>query len=448
MSKMKNTKKANAVAEERMAMIAPLLSPGLDKDSVRRLRECIAEANQVSQRSLDRYLQAYHREGFAGLLPKGKNPEAVYKIPPDIVEAAIQLRRELPSRSIPTIIEILELEGKVEPGFLKRTTLQDALQRNGYSAGMMKIYRDPTYGSQRFQRLHRNDLWQGDIKYGPVLKINGLTTPTYLSCLIDDATRMILHGEFYANMTEAIVEDTLHQAIVKYGAPQRLYFDNGSQYRTHWMKRACSLLGIKLVYAKPRNPQGKGKQERFNETVDQFLAECTLESISSVKELNEKFRAWLSQCYTKAHHSALGTTPEIAYKSDSMPLRFIEQELLARAFLHCETRKVDKSGCISFAGKKYDLGIKFAGRVVDVVFDPANIAVLTVEVQGELPFSVREIQVGEHVRPRPERPQASAQADSSRLLTAVTKKYKANTVERRRAISYSSEIDKERDGDV
>lgn len=446
MSKMKNSKKANATAETRMAIIAPLLAPGLDKDTVRKLREGIAETHHVSQRSLDRYLRAYHTEGFAGLLPEGKNPNMKYRIPQEIVDAAIQLRRELPSRSIPTIIEILEMEGKVEPGFLKRTTLQDALQRNGYSSGMMKIYRDPTYGSQRFQRLHRNDLWQGDIKYGPTLKINGLTTPTYLSCLIDDATRMILHGEFYSNMTESIVEDTLHQAIVKYGAPKRLYFDNGSQYRTHWMKCACTLLGIKLVYARPRNPQGKGKQERFNETVDQFIAECSLEEIPTLKDLNEKFQAWLNQCYTKATHSALGTTPEIAYKSDSMPLRFIEQDLLARAFLHCETRKADKSGCISFGGKRYDLGVKYVGRVVDVVYDPANTNTLTIEVEGEMPFLVREVQIGEHVRPRPQRPEASVEVDHSRLLTAVTKKYKANTVERRRAISYSSEIEKKEKG--
>lgn len=446
MSKMKDSKKANETAEARMAIIAPLLSPGLDKETVRKLREEIAETNSLSQRTLDRYLQAYHREGFTGLLPEGKNPEARYKIPPEIVEAAIQLRRELPSRSIPTIIDILEMEGKVEEGFLKRTTLQDALQREGYSAGMMKIYRDPTYGSQRFQRLHRNDLWQGDIKYGPTLKMNGLSTPTYLSCLIDDATRMILHGEFYTNMTESIVEDTLHKAIVKYGAPKRLYFDNGSQYRTHWMKRACALLGIKLVYARPRNPQGKGKQERFNETADQFLAECSLEEITSLKDLNEKFQAWLSVCYTKATHSAIGTTPEIAYKSDSMPQRFIEQELLARAFLHCETRKADKSGCISFGGKRYDLGVKFAGRVVDVVYDPANTEILTIEVQGEMPFVVRQVQVGEHVLPRPERPDPSVKVDNSRLLTAVAQKYKANTVERRRAISYSSELEKDEKG--
>lgn len=443
MSQMKDSKKANEIAEERMALIAPLLAPGLDKETVRKLRETIAENNKVSQRSLDRYLRSYHTEGFSGLLPNGRNPEANYKIPPDIVEAAIQLRRELPSRSIPTIIEILEMEGRVEVGFLKRTTLQDALQRAGYSASQMKIYRDPTYGSQRFQRLHRNDLWQGDIKYGPALTINKLAVPTYFSCLLDDATRMIVHGEFYDNMTESIVEDTLRKAVTKYGIPKRIYFDNGSQYRTHWMKRTCKLLGIKLLYARPRNPQGKGKQERFNGTLDQFIAETTLDNIQSLTELNEKFRAWLDTCYTKACHSAIGTAPEIAYRSDSMPLRFIEQDLFSRAFLHCESRKADKSGCISFGGKKYDLGIQYAGQTVDVVFDPANTETLTIEAQGNTPFTVRELQVGEHVKLRPERPDASVKADHSRLLDAASKQYKANTVERHRAISYSSEIRKE-----
>ena len=68
-------------------------------------------------------MKAYSDNGFEGLMPAGKNPGAVYKIPDSLLDEAVALRRELPSRSIPTIIQILELEGKAEPGFLKRTTL-------------------------------------------------------------------------------------------------------------------------------------------------------------------------------------------------------------------------------------------------------------------------------------------------------------------------------------
>ena len=41
MSEMKNSKKAHETAEARMALIAPLLAPGLDKETVRKLREGI-----------------------------------------------------------------------------------------------------------------------------------------------------------------------------------------------------------------------------------------------------------------------------------------------------------------------------------------------------------------------------------------------------------------------
>ena len=161
---MKDQKLATEIAEDRMALIAPLLSQNMDKDAVKAIRTEICERNQISSRTLERYLSAYLNGGFEALKPQSRRAESKFKIPQELLDEAIQLRRELPSRSIPTIIQILELEGKAAPGFLKRTTLQDALSRAGYSSSMMKIYNDKGYGSQRFQRIHRNDLWQGDIK--------------------------------------------------------------------------------------------------------------------------------------------------------------------------------------------------------------------------------------------------------------------------------------------
>ena len=440
---MKDKNKAKAIADERMRLIAPLLSPALDCAQIKQMKEELSKANGISQRTLERYCKQYLEGGYEGLMPSGKQT-TTFKIPEEIVQEAIQLRRELPSRSIPTIIRILEAEGKVAPGFLKRTTLQDALARAGYSASMMKIYQDNGYASQRFQRVHRHDLWQGDIKYGPTLMIAGKPTPTYFSCLLDDATRYILHAEFYASMEQFVVEDTLHKAIMKYGIPRRLYFDNGSQYKNQWMKRACGILGIRLIYAKPRNPQGKGKQERFNHTLDAFLEEISLCLPGSVEELNVKFNAWLSECYHSVVHSALGTTPEIAFKSDSMPPHFLDSAVLARAFLHSEQRKADKSGCISFGGNKYDLGVRFAGRTVDVVYDPANVEMLTIEVKGELPFPVHKLQIGEHVAPRPARMKPERiETNHSRLLDAAVKASQKKELSRVRAISYTAETGKD-----
>ena len=440
---MKDKKKAKEIAEERMRLIAPLLAPDLDCAKMKCLKEEISKTSGVSVRTLERYCKVYFEVGYEGLQPAGKsNPP--YKIPQELVQEAIQLRKELPSRSIPTIIHILEAEGKAAPGFLKRTTLQEALARAGYSASMMRVYQDTGYASKRFQRVHRHDLWQGDIKYGPTLLIAGKPTPTYMSCLIDDATRYILHAEFYSTMEQSIVEDTLHKAVEKYGVPRRIYFDNGSQYKNHWMKRACGLMGIRLLYAKPRNPQGKGKQERFNHTVDSFIDEISLALPDSIEELNMKFNAWLSECYISKVHSALGTTPEIAFKSDSMPPHFIDSSVLARAFLHCEQRKADKSGCISFQGDKYDIGVRYAGKQVDVVYDPANAEILTIEVAGELPFRAHKLSIREHVAQKDKLVAAErVEVDHSRLLDAAVKAKQKKDLTRIRAISYTVENAKE-----
>ena len=134
---MKDQKLATEIAEERMTLIAPLLSQNLDKDSVRLIRAEICERNQISQRTLERYLTSYLKGGFDALKPQSRSAECKYKIPQELLDEAIRLRRELPSRSVPTIIKILELEGKAEPGFLKRTTLQDALSRAGYSSAIV-----------------------------------------------------------------------------------------------------------------------------------------------------------------------------------------------------------------------------------------------------------------------------------------------------------------------
>ena len=56
---MKDKKLATEVAEERMSMIAPLLSQYMDGGQVAQIRQEICERNQISQRTLERYLSAY-----------------------------------------------------------------------------------------------------------------------------------------------------------------------------------------------------------------------------------------------------------------------------------------------------------------------------------------------------------------------------------------------------
>ena len=91
----------------------------------------------------------------------------------------------------------------------------------------------------------------------------GSMKQVYLVSFIDDATRHVLHGAFYPTLDHVIVEDCFRMAIQKWGLPQAVFFDNGKQYRTKWMTRACSRLGIRLLYARPYAAEAKGYVKTF-----------------------------------------------------------------------------------------------------------------------------------------------------------------------------------------
>lgn len=154
------------------------------------------------------------------------------------------------------------------------------------------------------------------------------------------------------------------------------------------------------------------------------------------------FWVWLEECYQRKPHSGLpdNICPETAYRSDRKALKFLDPDIIANAFLHCEERKVDKAGCISFAGKKYEVGLNFIGCKVDVIYDPADISELTIEYEGHQPFQVKELIIGERSAKRPKLPEhmQKVTADSSRLLKAAAKKNQERKESHLPVVSYRS----------
>jgi len=437
-----NIARQEEIALERYRVISPILTAleeNTDSAAIGLLKSEACGQAGISRKTLSRWLSRYAKDGFDGLKYQGASGEPKRIIPGELVKEAILLRMEVPSRSVPQIIEILEMEGKAPAGLLKRSTLQDRLREEGYSSAQMKMYQKPGIAARRFARAERGDMWQSDIKFS-YLKVGGKRTQVYFVAFIDDATRYIVHGEFYDTLDQGIVEDCLRKAILKEGVPRRLLFDNGKQFRTKWMERACALLDVKLIFTAPYSPESKGKIERFNRTLDSFLAEASLESFPGLWAINNLLDVWLAECYHNKEHSGLGTSPEIAYKSSRTPLRFPPEETVARAFLRVERRKVDKSGCISFGGKKYEVGVIYIGRTVDVVYDLADTTVLTVEDKHfGTSFQIKEIVIGAHTGPRPKLPQSMqpAKPDGSRLLLEKQKSYDNRQLSAKRAISYA-----------
>jgi transposase InsO family protein len=264
---MSRRKEPENAASEKFQIIAPLLDESLDREKFIGLKKEIASKYGISERSVGRYYTAYKESGFDGLKPSPRQRTAS-KLPdnyPDIVSAAITLRKESAHRSVRDIIKILELEGTVPAGSISRSTLQRHLQEAGFGAKQYKKYTTKGTAARRFQKQHRCVMWQGDIKYGPHLPIgpNGKMTQIYLVVWIDDFSRFITCAKFYDNQRVGIIEDSLRDAVMKYGVPESAYLDNGSQYRSEWLKTACAKIGVKLVFTKPYSPEAKGYVKTF-----------------------------------------------------------------------------------------------------------------------------------------------------------------------------------------
>jgi transposase InsO family protein len=440
---MENNRTNEVIAFERYKIISPILTAmeqNADKGKIGFLKSEACGLAGISRKTLTRWLDRYAQNGLGGLKYQPGTDVSKKLISGDLVKEAILLRREVPTRSITQIIEILEMEGKAPKGFLKRSTLQDRLREAGYSAAQMKLYQQPGIAARRFARLERNDMWQADIKHCGYIKYGGKPIELYFVGFIDDATRYIIHGEFYHDFGQIIVEDSLRKGILKSGLPRRVFFDNGKQFRNKWMERACAILDIKLIYARPYSPESSGKIERFNRTMDSFLAEAELKRPKSLSEINALFNVWLAECYHNKEHSGIENTPEMAYISSKTPLRFMPADTVAKAFLRLEQRKVDKSGCISFKGKKYEVGLVYIGRTVDIVYDSADLSTLTVE-DNKLgtSFRINELVIGIHTGPRPKLPahMTDIQPTTSRLLDEKQKLYDKRRLSAARAISYA-----------
>ena len=253
------------IALERFQMISDLLKDDIDQAKMVQLKKKIAADNNISVRTIERYYKAFREKGFSGLCPASKKgrtaglPEGY----DDLIQEAIALRREVPSRSVPLIIYTLEAEGKAPPGLLKKSTVQKKLAEAGFSKKQMTKYKQDldSISSRRFCKPHRMMLVQADIKYGTGIMVteNGVKKTLYLSTLIDDHSRFILCSEWYESQNEFAVTDVFRKAILKYGVFDEAYTDNGSVYIAEQLRTSCAKVGIRLRRAKPRSGKSKGK---------------------------------------------------------------------------------------------------------------------------------------------------------------------------------------------
>jgi putative transposase len=342
---------------------------------------------RVSRNTLDRWIRAHREGGFDALVPAPRR--VADRTPERLLALAIALRREQPARTAAQIERILvEAEGSAPTA---RT-----IQRHLAAAGLAWKGGQVARALGRFEAEFCNELWTGDALHGPL--IDGRRA--ILFCFIDDHSRLLVGYRWAAREDVLNASRALRAGIAARGVPKAVYVDNGSPFVSGQLLRACAVLGIRLIHSRPGRPEGRGKIERVFRTVrQQLLGELEERPPASLDELNRGFQAWVESVYHRRAHSQTGQTPLERFLAAGAPTLPSERSL-REAFRWSESRTVSKTGTVGMHGNSYELDPGLAGRRVELVFDPLELADVEVRLDGLHAGMAVPLKIKRHVHPR------------------------------------------------
>ena len=179
------------------------------------------------------------------------------------------------------------------------------------------------------------------------------------------------------------------------GIPERLYTDHGSDFMSQHIEQVSVDLKFELIQSLPGQPQGRGKIERFFQTVTGFFISnqpgyapgaAKVEASLTVEELDKRFKKWLLEDYMQRIHSETGMAPKDRWESFAfLPRLPDDREQLDFLLLTiAKTRKVQRDG-IRFQGFRYfDINLSgYVGEEVTIRYDPRDLAEIFVYADNE-----------------------------------------------------------------
>lgn len=329
--------------------------------------------------TIEEWVYKYRRSKFGALQNRPRSDRGQNRtLEPEALAALLKLRAEYPTLTLKALTDELARRGVaglagVSASTLRRRLLQAGLDRRSLRAGA-GLAGGPT---KAFELPLPNLLWMADCMYGPTLKLEGgVAQRTFLFALIDDCSRLIVHGQFYPHERLEGFLDTLRQAVQHRGLPDKLYTDNGAAFVSQHLAIVCANLGIRLLHAKPYHAWSKGKIEKwFQGCQSQFLPTLLFEPVHSLDELNRRFWKWVETDYNQREHSALaGESPARRFARLGSSLRLLEPgSELERLFLMRVERRVRKDATFRLGSESWEVAAHLRGQVVTVHFDPITL---------------------------------------------------------------------------
>ena len=362
---------------------------------------------RYSRGTIDRWIHAYRRAGLKGLVPSPRSDTGAVRAHPELADEAAALRLELPSRSAAQIASILFHRHGIS---VSERTVRAQLRRAGLAREALGA-EPKVFG--RYEAARPNERWITDVLVGPFVpfprKAGSVRAKLFL--VVDDHSRLLVDGRFFAHENARACQDLLRRAITRRGVPDVLYADNGAPFKNAWIQRTTALLGIRLVHSKPYAPEGRGKQERLNRYIrETFLAEAIHRGIESLDELNDLFVAWAEGVCNTRVHAETKERPIDRYERTG-PHRQASPTALAEAFRWSVTRKVTRTATVPLEGNMYAVDPALVARRIELRYDPEDLSSLDVFYEGKPAGVAVPFVIGRHTHrkvPQAKRPEPEA----------------------------------------
>lgn len=384
------------IGEAADEQLTPAQRGRLVSEAARRVhRDAHGAPMRVTTRTIYRWLAAWRAGGFEALKPAARRDAGVPRTDAGIVELAVALRREAPARSAAHIAQIVARTRGVE---VSARTLQRIFADRGLDRARLEG-RHRAFG--RFEADACGELWTADGWDGPALaELSG--RHAQLFSFLDDRSRLICHGAFYADVGEWSFQRCLREAVRRRGLPVAIYIDNGAAQTSLQLKLICARLGVRIIHSKPYRPQGRGKKERHYRTIaEQFGVEIDIAGVDTLAQLNHYFAAWIEQVYHRRIHRGTGQAPLDRWMAGPSVLRATpDPDALREAFLWTVTRTVTATRSVSLHGNTYDVDPTLVGRRIELRYDPTDLTTIGVWHHDRPAGTAVPAEIRRHVDPK------------------------------------------------
>jgi transposase InsO family protein len=323
---------------------------------------------RIGGRSIYRWLKAFERDGFAGLVPaRHRATPASLVLPAPMLDFLASQKKADRRASLPELIRRARELGVVSPGQrVDRTTVWRTARRRGIETRRGRVCR--TRDTRRFAYPHRLDMVLCDGKH---FRAGAQRRKRVALVFLDDATRYGLHAVVGPSESAALFLRGLYETICRHGLMTACYLDRGPGFIALDTLAVAVRLDVRIIHGAAGYPQGHGKVEKFH----QRTWAAVLRGLDRRPEVDPdcgalelRLQHYLREVYNHTPHEGLGgSTPAERFHGDERALRLPDsRDELRRDFVVHLERRVSNDHIVSVDSLAYEVPRGLAGQTVQL----------------------------------------------------------------------------------